>query len=54
MPSDIISRSCYNLSTPILQFPTFSLVSQREREAMKDERTHYGAVTNLNQNNRLW
>ena len=28
----------------LLQFLTFSLVRQREREVTKDERTHYGAV----------
>ena len=32
------------LSTPLLWFLTFSIVSQREREATKNERTHHGAV----------
>ena len=36
--------SHYNLSTPLLWFLTFSIVSQREREATKNERTHHGAV----------
>ena len=33
-----------NLSTPLQWFLTFSFISQREREAMKDERTHHGAI----------
>ena len=41
---DIISWSRYNLSTPLYQFLTFSLDSQREREAFKDEWSYYGVV----------
>ena len=40
----------YNSSTPFSDFtPFYSL----EREAMKDERTHHGAMDNLNRNNRF-
>ena len=40
----IVSRRGYNLSAPLLQFLSFSLVILREREAIKDERTHYSTV----------
>ena len=30
---------------PLLRFFTFLLVSEKEREAMKDERAHYGTVS---------
>ena len=33
-----------NSSTPLQQFLAFSLTSQREREAVKDESTYYGAM----------
>ena len=51
---DVIKHTCirplalhnkykpYNLSAPIQQFLNFSFT--REREAMKDERTHHGAM----------
>ena len=48
----VMMKSHYNLFTPLLWFLTFSLVSQSEREATNDERTHYGAVDYLNWNNR--
>ena len=44
-------RKPYNSSTPLQQFLTFLFISQREREAMEDERTHHGAVDELNQSN---
>ena len=36
--------SHYSSLTPLQQFLTFMFTNQREREAIKDERTHYGAV----------
>ena len=44
----VTSRSHYNLLAPLLGFFTFSLVSEKEREAMKDERGHYGTVSKYN------
>ena len=34
----------YNSSTPLQQYLIFSFTSQREREAIKDERTQHGAM----------
>ena len=34
----------YNSLTPLQWFLTFLFTSQREKEAMKDERTHHGAI----------
>ena len=34
----------YNSLTPLKQFLTFLFTSQREKEAMKDKRTHHGAM----------
>ena len=34
----------YNSSTPLQQFLTFLFTSQREKEAMKDERTYHGVI----------
>ena len=41
----------YNSLIPLNQLLTFSFNSQREREAMKDKKTHQGAKVHLNQNN---
>ena len=41
---DEISRSRCNLLTFLLRFSHLSLVSQRERDTKKSERTHSGAV----------
>ena len=41
---DIISISYTILLTPLQRFLTFLFISQREREAMKDERTHHGSM----------
>ena len=34
----------YNSLKPLQRFLTFLFTSQREREAMKDERTHYSTM----------
>ena len=41
---DILNISQYNSSAPLQQFLTFSFTSKREREAVKNKKTHYGAI----------